>query len=639
MTDVNLDQSTDATSGAALWRRLARAFTFNCTGSLRFMTLIMMLVVASIPVALFYKWVERSSYVHELQRVDENHLIIARNLSRALSRYSSDALALFRFVVADSLQHTDLKGFPELLKQYDLCYVAMVDRNNSLLTQVAGHNAHKQDMPTPEILAKLRSLASASPGEPVVSDIISHGGEPHFFIAKVMDNGRMAIAPWSPRYLIALQKSVSFGELGHSMIVDQTGKVVAHPNADWQRTNKDASKLPVVQAMLAGKTGVMQFYSPPLKADMIAGYTFVPETGWGVMVPQPVRELEMRAAEVQRTALIISFLVVGLAALMAIWFSRLLTAPILSVVTSARRISEGDYGTRVGSLPRYTPREIGRLAKAFDKMASDIDKKTDELKESLKHERTLSDERAQLLAEAQHANTVKSQFVATISHELRTPLTSIRGSLELLNQGAAGPVPEKASKMCGIALKNAGRLQGLIDDLLDLEKLDSGKMIVRQDRVDLCQTVTEAVEANEGYGQLHEVTFNWVPTGQPTFVIGDTNRLAQVMANLLSNAAKFSSRGCGVDISLDRSDAGWVRVTVRDHGIGIAEENHDKLFKKFVQIEADDSRRFGGTGLGLVITRMIVERHGGTMGFTSAPGDGSAFWFDLPLAPEDLTQG
>ncbi|MEC3863159.1 sensor histidine kinase [Mesobacterium sp. TK19101] len=639
MTDVHLDPTRDAKIGFAWHRRLTGFCVSNCARTLRFMTLIMMLVVASIPVALFYKWVERSSYIHELQRVDENHLIIARNLSSALSRYTSDALALFSFVVADSLQHTDLAGFPELLKQYDLCHVTLLDADDTLVSQVEGHNKHNQGMPAPEIIAKLRGLASASPGKPVISDIISHDGKPHFFIAEVFDNGQMAFAPWSPRYVMALQKSISFGELGHSMIVDQTGKVVAHPNAEWQRTNKDASKLPVVQAMLAGKTGVMQFYSPPLKADMIAGYTFVPETGWGVMVPQPVRELELRAEEVQRTALYISCIVVGLAALMAIWFSRLLTAPILSVVTSARRISEGDYATRVGELPRYTPREIGKLARAFDTMASDIDKKTNQLTESLKHEKELSEERAALLVEAQHANAVKSQFVATISHELRTPLTSIRGSLELLKQGVAGPVPEKASKMCAIALKNAGRLQGLIDDLLDLEKLDSGKMIFRQDKVDLRQTVTDAVEANDSYGQLHEVRFNWIPTDQPAFVIGDSNRLMQVMANLLSNAAKFSGSGDVVDIALDTSESGTVRVTVTDHGIGIAQKNHDKLFEKFVQIEADDTRRYGGTGLGLAITRMIVESHGGSVGFSSAPNEGSAFWFELPLATDGPARG
>ena len=236
------------------------------------------------------------------------------------------------------------------------------------------------------------------------------------------------------------------------------------------------------------------------------------------------------------------------------------------------------------------------------------------------------------VTERHRLDQLKNEFVSTVSHELRTPLTSIRGSLGLIVAGAAGAVPEKAQSLLEIAHKNSERLVGLVNDILDIEKIESGRMEFRQDRLDAGILVGQAVEANQAYAAQHQVEYRLVPGGGTTAlpVLGDADRLIQVLTNLLSNAAKFSPSGGVVDVTVEGA-GGQVRIGVRDRGAGIPEAFRSRIFQRFAQADASDVRRKGGTGLGLSIAKAIVERHGGRIGFEAAEGGGTRFWFTLPL--------
>jgi len=224
----------------------------------------------------------------------------------------------------------------------------------------------------------------------------------------------------------------------------------------------------------------------------------------------------------------------------------------------------------------------------------------------------------------------KAEFISTVSHELRTPLTSIKGSLGLIKAGAVGELPEKLSRMLEIAYSNSDRLVRLINDILDIEKIAAGKMDFHMVPVELKGLLAHAVEANKGYGTEHGVHFVVSSGGgKEANVNGDPDRLMQVLANLMSNAAKFSPAEGTVEISLTQHDHQF-RVSVTDHGSGIPEDFKDKIFGKFSQADSSDTRQKGGTGLGLNITKAIVEQHGGTIGFDSEVGAGSTFFFDLP---------
>lgn len=243
------------------------------------------------------------------------------------------------------------------------------------------------------------------------------------------------------------------------------------------------------------------------------------------------------------------------------------------------------------------------------------------------------------VAEREAAEKAKAEFLATVSHELRTPLTSIRGALGVLQAGAVRDDEAKVQRLMSVALQNSERLGRLIDSILDMEKLDAGKLELRKDRLDLCQLVGEALEAFGGYAQEYGVSFEVADRCHDIFVFGDRERLMQVMANLLSNAAKFSSAGGTVRVS-GRYDAAArrVRVEVEDHGCGIPEGAQPTVFEKFTQADTTDRRRRGGTGLGLGIARKIIEMHGGLIDFVSQVGRGTTFFFELPVAT-DLDQG
>jgi PAS domain S-box-containing protein len=233
------------------------------------------------------------------------------------------------------------------------------------------------------------------------------------------------------------------------------------------------------------------------------------------------------------------------------------------------------------------------------------------------------------ISDRKRIERLKDEFVATVSHELRTPLTSIYGSLGLLAGSAAGKLPDTAMRLLAIAHKNSGRLVRLINDILDIEKIESGEVVFDMKRVDVRTLVEQAIEANRGYAESFGVTMRLDPASAAGEVLADPDRLTQVIANLLSNGIKFSPSGEEVLVSIAGRDD-HLRITVRDHGPGVPANFKARIYAKFAQADATDARKKGGTGLGLSIVKGIVIRFGGTTGFDDAPGGGTIFHVDLP---------
>ncbi|MEM6645378.1 MAG: ATP-binding protein [Bacteroidota bacterium] len=238
------------------------------------------------------------------------------------------------------------------------------------------------------------------------------------------------------------------------------------------------------------------------------------------------------------------------------------------------------------------------------------------------------------------AQRLKDEFISIVNHELRTPLTSISGSLGLLAGGVAGILPVQTKQMIDIAFRNSQRLIRLINDILDVQRIEMGKLALSLDRVDLNEVVYQAVEANRVYAELYNVRLHLDLVDVPIWVRADADRIGQVVTNLLSNAVKFSATDDHVDIRV-RPNADGGRVEVQDYGEGIPEAFQPHIFEKFAQADSSIRREVAGSGIGLSICKSIIDMHDGAIGFETEAGAGTRFYFELPPwadAPDPLGQ-
>lgn len=232
------------------------------------------------------------------------------------------------------------------------------------------------------------------------------------------------------------------------------------------------------------------------------------------------------------------------------------------------------------------------------------------------------------ITERKELDRIKNEFISTVSHELRTPLTSLSGSLELVLSGKMGDFSEKIKTLLNMAYSNCFRLTNLINDILDIEKIEAGKMDFDIKDLELMPIIKQAIQLNLNYAQKYNVEIKMIETLPDTFVKVDSGRLIQVITNLLSNAIKFSEPRTSVDLSAERINDN-IRISVTNYGTEISQEFKSRIFQKFAQADSSDSRQKGGTGLGLNISKLIIEKMNGQINFVSE-NKKTTFYFDLP---------
>jgi signal transduction histidine kinase len=292
-----------------------------------------------------------------------------------------------------------------------------------------------------------------------------------------------------------------------------------------------------------------------------------------------------------------------------VYLARSIARPVRSVATAATRLAAGESpGLQEGG-----PGEVGELTVAFNRMAEQLERSHAELEEQN--------------AKLRESERLKTELVSVVAHELRTPLASVLGFTSFL-LSHHDLDPEEQRRYLEIVDAQGRRLSALVDDFLDVERLEEGKLTLAQELVDMAALVREQAQLFVGQSTRHSVDINLPP--KPLPVRGDSHRLAQVVANLLSNAIKYSPDGGVVEIAGEQ-DRNLVRVSVRDEGLGISDDLQDRIFNKFVR-GGGAARGISGSGLGLTIARSLVEAHGGRIDFKSAVGQGSTFWVELPAA-------
>jgi PAS domain S-box-containing protein len=348
------------------------------------------ILIATIPVLLLGAWVENTAMEREVASVSEKHLLLAQNLTSALDRYAEDSKSVFDFFTATALPGSPSRAEIALAREIGFQHFCLVEQTGEIIANW-GISGESKDQVTRNVIQRLQPGAISKTEFSAV--MLDGTGQPTIFMTRRLKSGRVAIAAISLDYIRKVQKAIIFGRKGHSAIVDQDGNVIAHPRTAWQREIKNIAQVKPVSLMMKGETGVTTFFSPAVGKDMITGYTTVPSTGWGVMVPQPMEELEARAEQVRLIAL--GLIAVGLVAAALIgWFlAGLLVGPVQAVARAARDLAQGNLDTRVPAYAGGAPIEYIELSSAFNGMARDV---ATDISERKRAERALRDSEEQI---------------------------------------------------------------------------------------------------------------------------------------------------------------------------------------------------------------------------------------------------
>ena len=583
---------------------------------LRTFIFIVLLFVALVPTLLFEAIPYSGAYKKEVADVTERHLLLAKNIGLALERYNVDVRETFKTLVSNMILGKEITNTSKLLSGLNFTHICISSTTDSKVI----YRLNEEVAPCPERIPAERQqyfLSIAKSETATFSPVLpGPNGQPMLYLVWLVDD-KLAVGAVATDYIVGLGKSISFGTRGHAAIVDQTGKIIAHPLPQWRQEMRDISKVSAVQRMLKGESGVESFYSPALKEDMIAGFAAVKGAGWGVMIPQPVSELKLRAKESQEHAIggIASGIV--LAVLLSWLVAGYLTNPVLKVVRTARKFTAGDRSARVPASRSPLPRELNDLIDTMNSLADAVDQGDRKL-------------RAALLS-AEHANQSKSIFLAHMSHELRTPLNAIIGFSSILSEQLFGThANPKYKEYSSDVLRSSEHLLGVINDILDISRIEAGEMEVEEEETNIGEQAEVCFRMIEERARRKRIALACdIEKGLPA-LRSDRRHIRQILLNLTVNAVKFTNEGGRIWLKAGVQADGALYIQIVDTGIGIAQDHIPKVLEPFSQISDRHDLTHEGAGLGLAISRRLVELHSGTLSVLSKVGEGTTVTLLFP---------
>jgi signal transduction histidine kinase len=463
----------------------------------------------------------------------------------------------------------------------------------------------------------------AKPGAAYFSPVyFRHDTEPYMTIAvRAATSGTVIAAEVNLKLIWDVVSHMRIGKAGKAYVIDSRGQLIADPDIGLVLKKTNLGQLAQVRTALepqAAETDVVQ--APDATGvEVIAAFAPVKPTGWRVIVEQPVAEVyaTLDAAIVRSLILFAAGLL--LSAVGAWLLARNMVRPIRILQQGAQRIGAGQLDVRIDVRTRD---ELQELADQFNRMSAQLAESYASLERKVE-ERT---------RELEVANKHKSEFLAHMSHELRTPLNAIIGFSEVLNHKMFGPLTEDQQQFVKDIHESGTHLLNLINDILDLSKVEAGHMELHVGEFDLSAAIGNAITLvkERAIRQGSRVACECDPALDT--IHADERKFKQIMLNLLSNAVKFTPAGGSIDVYAT-AVAGGVQVAVKDTGVGIAPQDQGSVFDEFRQV-GDSMRQAEGTGLGLALVKKFVELHHGRIWLESEPQKGSTFTFYLPDTPQ-----
>ncbi|MGB8217810.1 MAG: cache domain-containing protein [Candidatus Methanoperedens sp.] len=482
--------------------------------------------------------------------------------------------------------------------------------------------------------ANVPYFIETSKGKLYISDVTLSeiSGYPEIILTNpVMKNGTVAgilAARVSLENLYRILENIDIGKSGDIFIVNKDGDIIFHNNRS-EILHKNINNNFAVKEVTYEKNGINEYVN--YKGEKVLGsYYWLPLYRWGLVVEKNTDEAYSGVLNLERRMVSISTFAVIAVILAAIIISRRITGPIKSLEEGATSLLSGNFKP----IPVSSSNEIGKLTKIFDDTALELLEIRKKLETKIDiANKDLEQKNKELIAaneELKKLDELKSDIISLVSHELKTPLSSIRISAEFLESEAKND-SQIQKEMLEIIIRNIDRLTRLINDILDLSKIDSGKMELQLERVDINEIVNTAIENNKLVSLKKNISITADIPGNISAVLADREKLIIVMNNLLENALKFTPDGGSIFLSA-KDDTDSIEVRMKDTGIGIEKEKLEKIFEKFYQADSTSRRKFGGLGLGLSIAGGIIRAHGSEIRVESEIGCGSTFSFRLNKA-------
>ncbi len=463
------------------------------------------------------------------------------------------------------------------------------------------------------------------------------GSQPHMTVAvaELAGRGGVVVADIDLSFITEVIERARIGTTGYAYAVDSSGELVTHPDVNLVLKHTNFSSLPQVRTALRTSANAaadaVTIGRDPDGTKVLSAYRTIDSLGWRVFVEEPLSDaFAPLESAIWRTALLLfTFLLLAVAT--AVLLARRLVRPIESIQVAAARIGSGALDQRIEVASRD---ELGALADEFNRMAEQLGTSYAELEHKVEERTrelaTALEELDEKTRELEAASLHKIAFLANMSHELRTPLNAILGFSQVLREGLFGELNEKQREYVEDILSSGHHLLSLINDVLDLSKVEAGQIELEIAPFSLRNALESGVVMVRERAARDGVRIELSAVPDVDVVAGDQRRVRQVIFNLLSNAVKFTPAGGTVDVGAARVN-GEVRVSVSDTGPGIALDDRERIFEEVQQ--ADGGIEQGeGTGLGLALSKQLVELHGGRIWVDSEPGRGSTFVFTLPAS-------